>query len=119
MGVMRDLNQYLKQRGQRWHYVRRVPKEYTEFDKRGLISRALKTESLEVARARRDALAEADNQFWINVVSASNGLPANDAASIHTKRAMRSYQAARGRAMAKGFSRHSFGSNDLVFQHGS
>jgi len=87
----------------RWHYVRRVPKEYTEFDRRGLISRALKTESLEVARARRDALAEADNQFWVNVVSASNGLPANDAASTHTKRAMRSYQAARGRAMAKGF----------------
>ena len=69
MGVMRDLNQHLKKRGNRWHYVRRVPKEYQFFDKRGTVYKSLKTESLELARARRDALMEADNQYWASVMA--------------------------------------------------
>ena len=28
MALMRDLNQYLQKRGDRWHYVRRVPTVY-------------------------------------------------------------------------------------------
>jgi len=94
MGVMRDLNQHLKKRGNRWHYVRRVPKEYQFFDKRGTVYKSLKTESLELARARRDALMEADNQYWASVM-ASDTLPMDIA--------RRSYRSAQRRAMAKGF----------------
>jgi len=67
MAVMKDLNQHLHRRGNRWHYVRRVPSEYADFDPRGMIRKSLKTESLEVARARRDSPAEADEQFWATV----------------------------------------------------
>jgi len=94
MGVMRDLNQHLKKRGTRFYYVRRVPKEYEFFDARGTVYKSLKTESLELARARRDALVEADNQYWLSVM-ASGTLP--------TDIAMRAYTSAQRRAMAKGF----------------
>lgn len=94
MGMMRDLNQHLKKRGTRWHYVRRVPKEYEFFDKRGTVYKSLKTESLELARARRDALVEADNQYWLSVIATTN---------LETEVALRKYKAAQRRAMAKGF----------------
>ncbi|WP_017932542.1 site-specific integrase [Robiginitomaculum antarcticum] len=94
MGVMRHLNQHLKKRSARWHYVRRVPREYEFFDTRGTVYKSLKTVSLELARARRDALIEADNQFWASVM-ASDTLP--------TDIARRSYKSAQRRAMAKGF----------------
>lgn len=74
MGLMRDLNQYLQMRGKRWHYVRRVPHEYMDFDKRTFIRKALKTESLEVARAKRDELVKADNQYWQSITSAASGV---------------------------------------------
>ena len=51
MAVIKDLNQYLHWRGNRWHYVRRVPSQYADFDARGMIRNPLKTKSLEVARA--------------------------------------------------------------------
>ncbi|MGV6801871.1 MAG: DUF6538 domain-containing protein [bacterium] len=50
---MKDLNQHLHRRGNRWRYVRRVPSQYADFDPRGMIRKSLKTESSEVARARR------------------------------------------------------------------
>ena len=78
MGLMRDLNQYLQMRGKRWHYVRRVPNEYANFDKRTFIRKAVKTESLEVARAKRDVLVKADDQYWQSIASAADGLTANN-----------------------------------------
>ncbi len=65
MAVMNGLNQHLHRCVNGWHYVRRVPSEYADFDPRGMIRKSLKAESLEVARARRDALAEADELFRI------------------------------------------------------
>ena len=65
MAVMNGLNQHLLRCVNGWHYVRRVPSEYADFDPRGMIRKSLKAESLEVARARRDALAEADELFRI------------------------------------------------------
>lgn len=94
MGVMKDLNQHLKRRGTRWHYVRRVPKAYEFFDKRGTVYKSLKTESLELARARRDALVEADNQYWLTVMVSGE---------VSTETALRAYASAQRRAMAKGF----------------
>lgn len=63
MGLMKDLNQYVIQRGNRWHYVRCVPSEYTDIDPRSIVRQSLKTESLEVARVRRDALSQADDDY--------------------------------------------------------
>jgi hypothetical protein len=61
---MKRLNQYLKRRGDRWNYHRRVPLIYQSLDPRGTIRVALDTASIEIARARRDALAKADELFW-------------------------------------------------------
>ena len=94
MGMMKDLNQHLKKRGTRWHYVRRVPKEYEFFDKRGTVYKSLKTESLELARAKRDALVEADNQYWLSVVMSGE---------VSTEVALKTYASAQRRALAKGF----------------
>ncbi len=69
MSEMKTLDQYLKQRKGRWYYVRRVPHRYAEVDKRRLIKSALKTSSREVARARRDSLAEADDLYWSSLVT--------------------------------------------------
>ena len=91
MVAMGRLDQYLKQRGDRWHYVRRVPLAFAEQDRRGTIRTALGTSSLEVARARRDALAEADDAYWASLVTAPGE------AALHR------YRAAKKRAMAKGF----------------
>ena len=65
---MLDQDKYLKQRGSTYYYQRRVPSEYKDFDDRGYIKKSLKTSYLEIARTRRDALVEADNLFWANVV---------------------------------------------------
>ena len=94
MAHLTCLNQYLKNRNGRWHYCRRVPSAYEEFDSRGMIRVSLKTTSLDVARARRDALAEADELYWSSLVTGG------DCAS--RKRHAR-YQAAKKRAMARGF----------------
>lgn len=94
MTEMRSLNQFLKNRNGRWHYHSRVPSIYDEVDQRGIIRTSLRTRSIDVARARRDALAEADDLFWASLDVASN-----DNVSFAVKR----YQAAKKRAMARGF----------------
>lgn len=94
MSLMRSLNQFLKNRNGRWHYCRRVPAAFEQFDKRGLIRTSLKTSSLEVARVRRDALAEADEHYWSSLSLAGD-------AAISSASAR--YRAARKRAMARGF----------------
>jgi len=90
MPVMKRLNQYLKRRGDRWNYHRRVPAAYQTIDPRGTIRVALDTASIEIARARRDALAKADELFWRTLQS---GKPT----------ALDSYEAAKQRAMSRGF----------------
>lgn len=64
VALMKKLNQYLQKRGGRWHYVRRVPKQYEQIDTRTFIRKSLGTDSLELARKRRDELAMADEKFW-------------------------------------------------------
>lgn len=83
---------YLKSRGSKWHYVRRVPSHFSHIDDRGTIRIALKTGSLDVAQIRRDALERADDMFW-------QGLALDDP----TQSAHARYQAARTRAVALGF----------------
>ena len=73
MALMRDLNQYLQKRGDRWHYGRRVPKAYQVFDKRGTVRKSLKTNSLEVARRCRDDLVNADDEYWAAMSQIQDG----------------------------------------------
>ena len=57
-------DQYLRLRGDIWHYVRRVPKAVRHVDGRTLIYRSLDTDSRRLARQRRDVCAAADDQRW-------------------------------------------------------
>ena len=60
MGTTR--NRYLVRRGERWYYFRRIPKRFAEVDDRTCSKASLNTDSPIVARERRDAMADADEQ---------------------------------------------------------
>ena len=91
---------YLKSRGGWWHYVRRVPKRFAAVDDRDWIQVALRTQSLEIAMMRRDALAEADSALWnARALEFRGGEPGRQSWKIADRR----YQAAVARAMAMGF----------------
>ncbi|MCF6275687.1 MAG: hypothetical protein L3J05_07985, partial [Robiginitomaculum sp.] len=71
-------NKFLQKRNNgRWHYARRVPKKYADFDARGYIRKGLDTKSIEVARERRDLLIETDDLYWASVSSAADSLSAS------------------------------------------
>ena len=57
-------NQYLRLRGETWHYVRRVPKDLVKTEGLAVIWRSLETDSVKLARQRRDICAAADEQRW-------------------------------------------------------
>ena len=90
--VSDDPDRYLKLRGRRWHYVRRVPAHAQQHDRRRVIQVSLKTTSQEVARLKRDALEKADDLYWSGV---ADGLAAETA--------FERYEAAKKRAQALGF----------------
>lgn len=101
---MRDENRYLQLRDDgRWHYVRRVPGKYKEFDQRTFIRKGLDTKSVDVARARRDLFVEADDLYWASLSSTADGEGAKSLNALQTSQAHRRYEAAKRRAMAKGF----------------
>ena len=93
MKAIRRLDQYLRLRGDIWHYVRRVPKAVRHIDDRTLIYRSLDTDSRKVARQRRDICANEDNQRWNEIMPDRFQSPPRDA----------SYQDASHRARSKGF----------------
>ncbi|MEO1662409.1 MAG: DUF6538 domain-containing protein [Pseudomonadota bacterium] len=86
-----------------WHYNRRVPARYREFDDRSRIRHSLKTTSLDSARERRDALVEADNLYWASLagIDGEAATPAGEQAQRFVAR--RRYMAAGKRALARGF----------------
>ena len=100
---MRLEEKYLFKRGQTYYYERRVPSEYSNFDSRKFVRKSLKTRSLDVAIARRDSLIEADDLFWANISSAADGISSNTQQAEKTKIALKRYEGAKRRAMAKGF----------------
>ncbi len=93
-----DPNRFLLQRGKRWYYQRRVPAQFSEIDTRRFAKVSLKTESLDLARLRRDQLAEADDEFWMALAVEAGTGPSVRTALEHR------YKAAIARAMAYGFS---------------
>ena len=100
--MLRSLDQYLKRRGNRWYYARRVPERVAALDPRGMVKTALKTTSLEVARARRDALAEADDHYWASLLATVEADQPNPNSSDNAA-ALSMYKSAKMRAMARGF----------------
>ena len=71
---MRDENRFLKRhKSGVWYYRRRVPLNVRDLDKRFSIEASLKTKSLEVARARRDAMEEADQLHWSALLGGGAG----------------------------------------------
>lgn len=98
MVMLNSLNQYLYSRNGTWYYVRRVPDSVAVFDKRTFSRASLRTKSLEVARVRRDAIAEADDLYWASMLAKSNDAP-NSPGNAELKR----YKAAKSRAYARGY----------------
>ncbi len=93
MKAIRRLDQYLRLRGDTWHYVRRVPKAVRHIDNRTLIYRSLDTDSRKVARQRRDICTDEDNQRWNEIMP--NRFQSTPKAA--------SYRDASHRARSKGF----------------
>ena len=100
---MRKDDRHLENRKGRWYYQRRVPKRFKAFDDRGVIKTALKTDSIEVARFRRDALEAADDDYWNSLLYLEDGEVARDAGQRLRDTLERRYRAASSRALARGF----------------
>ena len=90
-------NHYLERRGHSWYYVRRVPSRYREIDKRRRVKAALQTDSLVIARERRDVMMDADDHFWETALANHVGFAPEESPE------MCRYRSARRRARAVGF----------------
>ena len=88
-------NRYLIKRGERWYYRRRVPEDVAGVLGRTSVKVALKTDSLKEARIRRDALVEADDQYWASLHIDESS---NDNTIVKSR-----YVSAKKRALARGF----------------
>ena len=87
-------NHYLEQRVYRWYYVRRVPSRYQVIDTRRTIKVALHTDSLIIARKRRDAMMDADEHFWETTLAKKTSTQPEETPE------MCRYRSARRRALA-------------------
>ncbi|NNU16498.1 integrase [Parvularcula sp. ZS-1/3] len=96
----RKHDHYLLKRSGRYYYYRRVPEKYRDLDPRGTIKTALKTDSLEMARMRRDSLAHSDEELW---KALELSLTEGDKSGTSVAIARRRYNAAQARALAYGF----------------
>lgn len=96
MAIMRSLDQYLINRNGHWYYMRRVPEAFAEHDSRRYSRASLKTTSLEVARVRRDAMAEADELYWAALIEQCG-------TALKSNPSLKRYRAAKKRALARGF----------------
>lgn len=92
---------YLKSRCGIWYYDRRVPIEFSRLESRSRITISLKTDSLEIAKIRRDGHAEADDAFWRE--QAMLALTARPGDEICFEAAEQRYRSAVAYAMAQGF----------------
>ncbi|MEO0612614.1 MAG: DUF6538 domain-containing protein [Pseudomonadota bacterium] len=100
---MRKEDRHLENRNGRWYYQRRVPKRFKPYDDRGVIKTALKTDSIEVARFRRDALEAADDDYWNSMLFLEDGEVGESDANRFRETLERRYRAASSRALARGF----------------
>ena len=59
---------YIKKRGTKYHYIRRVPKEIRLIDGREFIQVSLKTDSLSLAEHRATILNQTINDYWEGLI---------------------------------------------------
>ena len=85
MKAIQRPDQYLRLRGDIWHYVRRVPKAVRHVDDRTLIYRSLDTDSRRLARQRRDVCAAADDQRWNEIAPGRFSAAPADAGLLDAK----------------------------------
>lgn len=87
------IDRFLQERQGNYYYKRRVPLEVADIDERAPHVRvSLKTDDIAVARVKRDAMEQADNELWGSLLGGSE----KDVAQ-------RQYDAAVKRAQAYGF----------------
>lgn len=96
-------NRHLKQKFGYWHYQRRVPKRYSDFDPRRMVERSLRTKSIEVARLRRDAMEESDDHYWASIAGIDGELETPERLKRSHDVIQKRYAAANLRALARGF----------------
>ena len=92
---------YLKRRNGWFYYYRRVPTALLPFYSGKFIRVALDTKSLEVAKVRRDELAEADDDYWAKLKLSLKLEKLGE--RMDTKHARSRYEIAKARALAAGF----------------
>ena len=99
--MAQDLDRFLLYRNGRWHYNRRVPKQYHHVESRRHIRGSLKTKSLDIARMRRDAMEQADDEFWmaLSIEVIENGGVSEATRAVQDNL----YKAAAARALVYGF----------------
>ena len=93
-------DRFLKIRGDTFHYCRRVPKRFERVDTRGTIRFSLKTQSLDVARMRRDSFEQADDEYWASLALSESSETGRSAQKLAMGKR---YAAAQARSMALGF----------------
>ena len=94
-------NHLLILRGDIWYYQRRVPKKFRNVESRPIVRSSLNTDSLVIARRRRDALVEADDLYWSALAqeASENGGVSESTRKVQSQR----YKAASLRALGYGF----------------
>ncbi|MEM6415586.1 MAG: tyrosine-type recombinase/integrase [Pseudomonadota bacterium] len=101
---MKKPNRYLVILRNKYYYQRRVPGRFKHLDSRERPRVSLKTANVELARARRDLLEEADEQWWYTLAARAAEAYTRGEMSAAEREAVRSrYDAAVTRAMAYGF----------------
>ncbi len=63
---------YVKKRGKRYHYVRRVPEDIRHLDEREFVQISLKTDSIDLARQRAALLDQHIRNYWGTLFSEPN-----------------------------------------------
>lgn len=103
MSMARSLDdeKYLTERNGWFYYYRRVPTVLRAFYPGNLIRVALNTKSLEVARARRDEMIEADEDYWGQLKLSLRLEKLGE--RMDTSHAQARYEIAKARALAAGF----------------
>ena len=95
-------DRYLKVRGGWYYYYRHIPTRLRPFLSGNTIRVALKTQSAEIARMRRDEFVAADDEYWTQLRLAGDLEAAGQ--PMQTGLARKRYEIATARALAVGFS---------------
>lgn len=101
MTIRSKQERHLMERSGWYYYYRQVPARLRSFYEGRKIRIALGTQSMEVARLRRDELADADDDYWAQLKLSLDLEKAGE--QMDTTFAKKRYEIAKARALAAGF----------------